>query len=81
MGGDVAPRWNDGGTHNNRAVRHAECPGRDCPAYKVIFGTDYVTQEQEAQGRLLRDSIVEHLSGEFLLTRVWAISMTDDVFF
>jgi hypothetical protein len=62
MGGDVAPRWNDGGTHNNRAVRHAECPGRDCPAYKVIFGTDYVTQEQEAQGRLLRDSIVEHLS-------------------
>ena len=39
-----------------------QCPGRDCPAYKVIFGTDYVTAEQEAQGRALRDSIVSHLA-------------------
>ena len=43
------------------ARRGKECPGRDCPGYKVIFGTDYVTSEQEAQGRMLRDAVLEHL--------------------
>ena len=60
MGGDVAPRWNDANGVNAR--HRVECPGRDCPAYKVIFGTDYVTAEQEAQGRALRDAIVDHLA-------------------
>lgn len=38
-----------------------ECPGRDCPGYKIIFGTDYVVREQEEQGRMLRDAIIDHL--------------------
>lgn len=41
--------------------RLKECPGRDCPGYKIIFGTDYVVTEQEAQGRMLRDAIIDHL--------------------
>ena len=61
MGGDAAPRWN-GVNANNGVNARVQCPGRDCPAYKVIFGTDYVTAEQEAQGRALRDAIVSHLA-------------------
>ena len=42
--------------------RPRECPGADCPAYKVIFGVDYVTNEQETQARLLRDALLTHLA-------------------
>lgn len=37
------------------------CPGRGCPGYKVIFGTDYVVREREAQARMLRDAVTRHL--------------------
>jgi hypothetical protein len=42
------------------AGRYA-CPGRGCPGYKVIFGTDYVVREREAQARMLRDAVTRHL--------------------
>ena len=42
------------------AGRYA-CPGRGCPGYKVIFGTDYVVREREAQARMLRDAVTRHV--------------------
>ena len=42
--------------------RPRECPGADCPAYKVIFGVDYVATEHETQARLLRDALLTHLA-------------------
>jgi len=47
-----------------RAVYNAtdDCPGRACPGYKIIFGTDYVVREREKQGQMLRDAITEHLA-------------------
>ena len=45
-----------------RPSRLRRCPGADCPAYKIIFGTDYVTSEREAQARRLRDALLDHLA-------------------
>ena len=46
----------------SRPSRLRRCPGADCPAYKIIFGTDYVTSEREAQARRLRDALLDHLA-------------------
>ena len=38
--------WGESHSTSNTAVTHRttrECPGRHCPGYKIIFGTDYVT--------------------------------------
>ena len=46
----------------SRPGRLRRCPGADCPAYKIIFGTDYVTSEREVQARRLRDALLDHLA-------------------
>ena len=38
------------------------CPGPDCPAYKLVFGTDYVTSEAAEQSAALRDAVLRHLA-------------------
>ena len=47
-----------------RALYHAEerCPGRGCPAYKVLFGMDYTTHDAAEQHRLLQNSLIDHLA-------------------
>lgn len=37
------------------------CPGPDCPAYKIVFGTDYVLSEADAQSAALKNAILNHL--------------------
>jgi len=37
------------------------CPGPDCPAYKIVFGADYVETERADQSRRLRDAVLSHL--------------------
>jgi len=51
-------------THNLKHMSSSDrvCPGPDCPAYKIVFGTDYVSSEAEAQSSMLRDAILRHLS-------------------
>lgn len=38
------------------------CPGPDCPAYKLVFGTDYVASEAAEQTAALRDAVLRHLA-------------------
>eukprot|EP00740_Mantoniella_antarctica_P023277 CAMPEP_0198679992 /NCGR_PEP_ID=MMETSP1468-20131203/3812_1 /TAXON_ID=1461545 /ORGANISM="Mantoniella sp, Strain CCMP1436" /LENGTH=121 /DNA_ID=CAMNT_0044419481 /DNA_START=303 /DNA_END=668 /DNA_ORIENTATION=+ len=49
------------GSNSDTFRTSKQCPGRDCPGYKIIFGTDYTVAEQEEQGRMLRDAIIDHL--------------------
>lgn len=37
------------------------CPGRGCPAYKVVFGLDYLQSEKQKQMELLRETLTSHL--------------------
>jgi hypothetical protein len=37
------------------------CPGPDCPAYKIVFGTDYVLSEAEKQSAALKNALLNHL--------------------
>ena len=45
----------------DRVGGRAGCPGSGCRGYKVIFGTDYVARERDAQARMLRDAVTRHL--------------------
>lgn len=38
------------------------CPGPDCPAYKLVFGTDYVASEAAEQTAALREAVLRHLA-------------------
>jgi ATP-dependent Clp protease ATP-binding subunit ClpA len=38
------------------------CPGRACPAYKVLFGMDYGSQDVDEQHHLLQKSLLDHLA-------------------
>ena len=38
-----------------------QCPGSDCPGYKIVFGVDYVTTEEKEQSAKLKDSLLIHL--------------------
>ena len=38
------------------------CPGVGCPAYRVVFGTDYAAAERGAQLRALRSALGAHLA-------------------
>ena len=38
------------------------CPGPDCPAYKLVFGTDYAASEAAEQSAALRDAVLRHLA-------------------
>jgi hypothetical protein len=38
------------------------CPGPDCPAYKLVFGTDYMASEAAEQTAALRDAVLRHLA-------------------
>lgn len=42
-------------------LKPTNCPGRGCPAYKVVFGLDYLQKEKERQVDLLRDALVSHI--------------------
>ena len=48
-----------GGSGSERERRL--CPGPDCPAYAIVFGTDFVSSEAEAQVAALRDAVLRHL--------------------
>ena len=41
--------------------RRGSCPGPDCPAYAIVFGTDYASSEAEAQSAALRDALLRRL--------------------
>jgi ATP-dependent Clp protease ATP-binding subunit ClpA len=47
-----------------RALYNAEerCPGRGCPAYKVLFGMDYSSEDVAEQHKLLQNSLIEHVA-------------------
>ena len=47
-----------------RALYNTEerCPGRGCPAYKVLFGMDYSNEDVAEQHRLLQNSLVDHVA-------------------
>lgn len=47
-----------------RALYNAEerCPGRGCPAYKVLFGMDYSSEDVAEQHRLLQNSLIDHVA-------------------
>ena len=38
-----------------------QCPGRGCPAYKVVFGLDYLQTEKQKQVEFLRETLTSHL--------------------
>eukprot|EP00898_Chlorokybus_atmophyticus_P004557 jgi/Chlat1/5101/Chrsp33S05115 len=38
-----------------------KCPGSHCPSYKIVFGTDYVSNQFEVQAQLLKDALLTHV--------------------
>lgn len=50
-----------GGKRHLSSSHDRVCPGPDCPAYKIVFGTDYVLSEAEQQSAALKNAILNHL--------------------
>ncbi|BDA43300.1 probable chaperone protein ClpB [Coccomyxa sp. Obi] len=48
--------------YNQDPSQQTQCPGQDCPGYKVLYGMDYISSEKEQQLALLRASLLEHCS-------------------
>lgn len=38
-----------------------ECPGNGCPAYKVLYGMNYLEEKKEDQYEELKKAIIKHL--------------------
>ena len=47
---------------NKNKVKPPECPGLNCPGYKVVYGLDYTLAEGEAQSQALINRLTEHLT-------------------
>eukprot|EP00884_Botryococcus_braunii_P017254 jgi/Botrbrau1/4211/Bobra.0044s0014.1 len=47
--------------YNKKPSEPMQCPGPDCPAYKVVYGLDYVEREKEEQHKRVRAAVLEHL--------------------
>ena len=45
----------------NATMGFGECPGYACPGYKVLFGMDYLADEEAQQAAFLRGQLVQHL--------------------
>ena len=45
----------------NATMGFGECPGYACPGYKVLFGMDYLADEEAQQAAFLQGQLVQHL--------------------